>query len=87
MHKKVPQKSTTKKVPKRVHKKVQKIVHGLLKVPKKGPKKVLFLNIVPKIALLKALFGDQNLYAGLPLHTNITFELITSLHFSNLIWL
>ena len=62
MHKKVPQKSTTKKVQKIVHKKVQKIVHGLLKVPKKGPKKVLFLKIVPKIALLKALFGDQNLY-------------------------
>ena len=58
----VPQKSTTEKVQKRVHKKVPKIVHGLLKVPKKGPKKVLFLKIVPKIALLRALFGDQNLY-------------------------
>ena len=65
MHKKVPQKSTTKKVQKRVHRKVQKKVHKLLKVPKKGPKKVLFLKIVPKIALLKALFGDQNLYAFL----------------------
>ena len=43
---------------------MQKIVHGLLKVPKKGPKKVLSLKIVPKIALLKALFGDQNLYDG-----------------------
>ena len=57
----MPQKSTTEKVQKIVHKKVQKLFHGLLKVPKKGPKKVLFLKIVLKIALLKALFGDQNL--------------------------
>ena len=71
VQKKVPQKSTTKKVQKRVHKKVQKIVHGLLKVPKKGPKKVLFLKIVPKIALLKALFGDQNLYVLICLHNHI----------------
>ena len=59
---------------------MQKIVHGLLKVPKKGPKKVLFLKIVPKIALLKALFGDQNLYViarapssfALPIDAQIT---------------
>ena len=35
-----------------------KIVRRLLKVPKKGPKKVLLLKIVPK----RALFGDQTIY-------------------------
>ena len=59
----MPQKSTPKIVHKKVHKKVPKKVQGLLKVPKKVPKIVHFLKKVPKIALLRALFVVQTLYA------------------------
>ena len=63
VHKRVPQKSTPKIVHKKVHIKVPKKVQGLLKVPKKVPKIVHFLKKVPKIALLRALFVVQTLYA------------------------